>query len=125
MIAIKINNHFIVHQFGNATGVLPVNTQPDIGLLHFIIVIINNNVDAALQSIFYKFFNRGKFQFSNLRHIFSQPQTILTKVAVEIFCLVIFPLEFLVLHTVLSKFYGVYLCCSFHRKENGKAGHQA
>ena len=48
MIAIIIHYHFVVHQFGNSTGILPVNTDTDIGLLHFIIIIVDNNIDAAL-----------------------------------------------------------------------------
>ena len=37
--------------FPNKTGVLPINAQPNVGLLHFIIIIIHHNVDAALRTI--------------------------------------------------------------------------
>ncbi len=125
MVAIIVNDHFIVHQLSNTAGILPINTNADIGLLHFIVIVINNDIDPALEPIFHKFFNRGQFCFSNLGNIFSQSQTILAEIAVKIFCLVIFPFEFLVLDPVFSEFHRIHLCCSFHRKEKGKTGNQA
>ena len=48
MIAVKINEHFIVHEFCNAAGILPVDTDADIALLHVIKTVVDNNVSPAL-----------------------------------------------------------------------------
>ena len=38
-------------------SVISVNTQTNIGLLHFIKIVVDNNIGTALQTIFNKFFN--------------------------------------------------------------------
>ena len=122
MIAIKVNHHFIIHQLGYATCVLPVNTQTNIGLLHFIKIVVDNNIGTALQTIFNKFFNGRKFSLGYLCYIFAQAQPILTKIAVEVFCLIIFPFKFLILNPVFTKFNCVYLCIRFHTGKDANTG---
>jgi hypothetical protein len=113
VVAVKINQHFIIHQFGDAARILPVDTQPDIGLLHLVIIIIDHDIDPALESIFHEFFDRRKFIFRYLGHVFTQPKAILAEITIEVFRLVIFPFEFLVLNPVLSEFHRVHLCGCF------------
>src|SRR5262245_27870416 len=36
VVTVKEHDHFIVHQFGDTTGILPVHAFADIRLLHFI-----------------------------------------------------------------------------------------
>ncbi len=105
MVAIKKDQHFIVNQFGHPTGILPVNIHPDIGLLHFVEIVVHNNIRPALQAIFHKFFDAGQFIFRDLGSVFTQAQSILAEIGIEIICLVIFPVEFLVLQPVFSKLY--------------------
>ena len=87
MIAIEEQDHFVVDQFGNAAGILPVNAQPDITLPKLIEVIVDNNVSAALQTIFNKFFDTGQFLFGHLSHIFAKGQSILAEISIKILCL--------------------------------------
>ncbi len=118
MITIKVDQHFVVYQFGYTAGILPINTNAYIGLLKFIKIIVDNNIGTALQSILNKFLYVGEFLFSHLGNVFAKCQSILAEITIEIFCLVIFPCEFLVLHTVFSKFHIVHLRCGFHHHEN-------
>src|SRR5258705_8054225 len=110
MIAIKINDHFIIHQLGNTTGGLPVNTQTNIRLAVFIKVVVNNKIGAALKTILNKFLDAWQFIFRYLCHILTELEPILAEVSIEVFRLVIFPFEFLVLYAVLSKLNSIYLC---------------
>src|ERR1043166_2777471 len=123
MIAIKVNDHFVIHQLGNTPRCLPVDTQSYIRLLVFIKIVVNSNVSPALQTILYKFFNRWQFNFCDLRHILTQLQSILAEISIEIFRLVIFPFEFLVLHAVFSKFNrtNLGLRCYYKGKTNNRA----
>ena len=59
MVAVKVHQHFIVYQFGDAARILPIDTQPDIGLLQLIKIVVDDNVCTALQSIFNEFFDTG------------------------------------------------------------------
>src|SRR4030095_16406133 len=120
MIACKIYNQFIIYELGNAARGLPIDTQPDIRLPVLIVIIVNNDIGTALQSIFYKFFNAWKLFFSNLSHIFAEFETVLAEVGIEILGLIIFPFKFLVLHTVLSKLYRIYLALHVHQNSKAK-----
>src|SRR5258705_11709728 len=113
MVAVKEYQHLIVHQLGDAAGILPVNTKTDIGLLHFVKIGVDNNIGAALQSKFDKFFMTRQLIFGDLGHVLSKTKTVLAEVRIKVFCLVIFPIKFLVLDPVLSEFHSAYLCiCS-------------
>src|SRR5688572_30268754 len=118
MIAIEVENYFVVDQLSNTAGILPVNTKSDIALPEFIKVVIHYYVCPALQSVFNKLFNGRQFLFRYLRHIFAQRQSILAEISIEIICLVKFPAELLVLHTVLSKLHSVHLRIRFQGEEN-------
>src|SRR4030095_4097749 len=120
MIAREIYNQFIIYEFGNATRSLPIDAQPNVRLAVLIVIIVNNDIGTALQSIFYKFFNAWKLFFSNLSHIFAEFETVLAEVGIEILGLIIFPLKFLVLHTVLSKLYRIYLALHVHQNSKAK-----
>src|SRR4026207_1391612 len=110
MIAVEINEHFIIDKLGHAPGVLPIESQPNIGLQHFIKIVVGNNIYPALKTIFDELFKSRQFCLRNLGNIFTKSQTILAEIRVEIFGLVILPLKLLVLYTVLAKLYRTYLC---------------
>jgi hypothetical protein len=110
VVAIEKHQHLVIHQLCKAATALPVDLHPDVGLLVFVVVVINHQVDAALRAVFDKFFKAGQLFFGYLRHVFAQFQPVLAEVGIEIIGLVIFPIELLVLHAVFAKLYGVYLC---------------
>ena len=109
MVAVVIDHHFVVHQLGNAPGCLPVEVQPNVGLLQFVKMIIYNDVCAALQAVFHVLFKSGQFTFSHLRNIVGNGFTIFIEISIEIGSLVLLPLELTVLYPVLSKFHSIHL----------------
>src|ERR1035437_11075287 len=110
MIAVKINEHFIINQLCNTAGILPVDTNANIALLHIIKTIVDNSVCPALYAVFSKGFNAGQFFFSNLRYIFSKLLPVLAEVSIKILGLIILPLKFFELKSVLSIFNTADLC---------------
>jgi hypothetical protein len=109
VVAVKIEQHFIVHQLRYAAGILPVHTHADVRLLHLVKAVIHGDVGAALQSVFNEFFQLGQFLLRYLGNIFTQFQTVMAEISIEIISLVIFPIEFLLLNAVLSKLHSIHL----------------
>jgi hypothetical protein len=74
--------------------------------------VVNDDICPALQAIFHKFFNTTQLFFRNLCNKFAKLQPFITVVRIEVPCLQVLPIEFLVLYPVFTKFYGAYLCFS-------------
>ena len=102
-VAIKIQKDFVVDEFGYTAGVLPINAQSNVGLFVISKAVVNHNVCPSLQAIFNEFLNRSKFLFCYLCNKFSQRQSALIGVGIEVLCLVIPPVEFFELYPVFSK----------------------
>src|SRR5687767_2703441 len=110
MIGGEINDHFIVDKLRGATGGLPVEIQPDVGLLQFIEMIVHYNIGAPLQSIFNKLLYARQFFLSDLGHIIGYCLAVFVEISIEIGGLIIFPGKLSVLNPVLTKLYGINLC---------------
>ena len=76
-------------------GVVADTKNPDLHLNDSVIVLENSEIRKEdFDEFFYRFMIEPDFQLSRI----------------------IFPLEFLVLNPVFSKFNCIYLCCRFHSK---------
>jgi len=77
--------------------------------LHGIVVVVDHDVDSALQAVFNECFNGRQFFFGYQGYEFPQSGGVFRKVDVEVVGLEIFPSEFLVLDPVLAEFNRVHL----------------
>src|SRR5580658_9332704 len=109
VVPVEVQDHLVVDQLSDAARGLPVKVKPDIGLLHIVVRIVDDQVSAALQSIFDKLLDPGQFFLGKLGDIFGQILASFTEIGIKIGGLVIFPLEILELQAVLSEFNGIYL----------------
>ena len=109
MVPVVVDHQFVIHQSGDTTCVLPVDTHTDVRLLHVIKAVVDDDIGPTLQSVFHEIFQLGEFLFCNLCHDLAQVQSALTEIRVKIVRLIVSPVEFLILHPIFPKDYGVHL----------------
>ena len=72
VVPVEVQDHLVIDKLGDTACRLPVKIEPDIGLLHIVVGVVNDQVRAALQAIFDKFLDPRQFLFRQLGDVFAQ-----------------------------------------------------
>ena len=110
MITVEVDENFIIRNISSATRILILLIDTNVGLVQFIDIVVNYNVNLALVFEIKKRRNFIRHIFRCFNDIFANVLSALVVIGGKIITVVILESKVFVLHSVLTKSLCIALC---------------